>query len=54
VGGFVFGSLDHVPVEGEEFEYSGHRFTVERMDGRRVSLVRIRRGARPPDDEDDR
>jgi putative hemolysin len=54
VGGFVFGSLDRVPVEDEQFEYSGHRFTVERMEGRRVSLVRIHRGARPTDEEDDR
>jgi CBS domain containing-hemolysin-like protein len=41
VGGFVFGTLGHVPTEGESFEHAGHRFEAERLDGRRIALVRI-------------
>jgi CBS domain containing-hemolysin-like protein len=41
VGGFVLGTLGHVPEEGESVEYSGHRFTAERVDGRRIALVRV-------------
>lgn len=41
VGGFVFGTLGHVPVEGESFEHAGYRFEAERLDGRRIALVRV-------------
>jgi hypothetical protein len=30
-----------MPKGGESFEYQGRRFTIERMDGHRVALVRI-------------
>jgi CBS domain containing-hemolysin-like protein len=53
IGGFVFGSLDHVPFEGEMFEHNGHHFTVERMDGRRVTVIRVRRASLSPDDTDE-
>ena len=43
VGGFVFSSLGHVPVEGEELHYEGHVFRAIRMDGRRVSQVLVTR-----------
>lgn len=39
VGGFVFGTLGHVPTEGESVEFAGHRFTASKMDGRRISEV---------------
>jgi CBS domain containing-hemolysin-like protein len=41
VGGFVFGTLGHVPAEGESFEFAGHRFVAEKVDGRRISSVVI-------------
>lgn len=41
VGGFVFGTLGHVPAAGEAIERDGWRFTVAAMNGRRVTSVRI-------------
>lgn len=40
-GGFVFASLGHVPKVGEAVEFEGFRLTVEEMDGRRISLLRV-------------
>jgi CBS domain containing-hemolysin-like protein len=41
VGGFVFGTLGHVPHEGECVEYGGYRFTADKVEGRRISSVRV-------------
>jgi putative hemolysin len=41
VGGFILGTLGRVPKEGESVEYSGHRFTAERMEGHRIARVRV-------------
>ena len=41
VGGFIFGTLEHVPSPGEAVELDGWRFTAEALDGRRVKLVRV-------------
>jgi CBS domain containing-hemolysin-like protein len=41
VGGFLLGTLGHVPSEGESVDYAGHRFTAERMEGHRVARVRV-------------
>ena len=41
VGGFMFGTLEHVPAPGEAVELDGWRFTAEALDGRRVKLVRV-------------
>ena len=41
VGGFIFGTLEHVPDVGESVMHDGWRFTVEELDGRRVRRVRI-------------
>ncbi|MDQ1424957.1 MAG: magnesium and cobalt exporter, family [Acidimicrobiaceae bacterium] len=41
IGGFVFGRLGHVATEGESIEFEGHTFTAEKVDGRRISLVRV-------------
>jgi putative hemolysin len=41
VGGFLFGTLEHVPAEGESVDLDGWRFTAEALDGRRVKLVRV-------------
>ena len=52
IGGFVFAELGHVPVEGEQVERDGHLFTVEKLEGRRISQVRVTRlpGWMPPRD----
>ena len=42
VGGLVMTVLARVPDVGDTVVYSHARFTVERMDGRRVALVRVR------------
>ena len=39
VGGFVFGTLGHVPTAGESVDFAGHRFTASKVDGRRISEV---------------
>ena len=41
VGGFLFGTLEHVPAPGESVEHGGWRFTAEKVDGRRVKVVRV-------------
>jgi CBS domain containing-hemolysin-like protein len=41
VGGFVFGTLEHVPVVGESIDFDGWRFTVVEVHGRRIRTVRI-------------
>lgn len=43
VGGLVFGTLGHVPVEGETIELGTHRLTAARVQGRRIGMVRIDR-----------
>jgi putative hemolysin len=41
VGGFLFGTLEHVPVVGEAVEAEGWRFVVESLEGRRIMEVRL-------------
>ncbi len=41
LGGFLFGTLEHVPETGESVDYDGWRFTVEEIEGRRIRLVRV-------------
>lgn len=41
VGGFVLGTLGHVPQEGENVEHNGYRFTVENMEGHRIARLRV-------------
>lgn len=41
VGGLIFNLLGHVPTEGETVEFDGHRLTAEKVQGRRISRVRI-------------
>ncbi len=41
VGGFVMTFLGHVPEVGDRFEWSGLRFEVMDMDGRRVDKVLV-------------
>lgn len=41
VGGFMFGTLEHVPVVGESVIFDGWRFTAEAVETRRVKTVRV-------------
>jgi len=41
LAGFVLARLQRIPRVGEAFEYDGHRFVVEQMDGHRIAKVRI-------------
>jgi CBS domain containing-hemolysin-like protein len=41
VGGLVFGTLGRLPVPGDEVEVAGVQMVVERVDGRRISRVRL-------------
>ncbi len=43
VGGLLFGTLGHVPSEGETVDIGAHRLTAARVQGRRIGLVRIDR-----------
>ncbi len=43
VGGLLFGTLGHVPAEGEAIDIASHRLTAARVQGRRIGLVRIDR-----------
>lgn len=41
VAGFVFGTLEHVPVRGEFIDVEGWRMSVEQLEGRRIRSVRM-------------
>jgi CBS domain containing-hemolysin-like protein len=41
VGGLIFNSLGHVPNAGEQVDIDGYRLRVERLQGRRITRVRI-------------
>ena len=41
VAGFIFGTLEHVPVAGECVVQEGWRFTVTEVEGRRIRRVRV-------------
>ncbi|MGI9624366.1 MAG: hemolysin family protein [Acidimicrobiales bacterium] len=41
VGGLIFNSLGHVPVEGESLELDSHTLLVERVQGRRIARVLV-------------
>src|SRR5260370_15522272 len=41
LAGFVLARLQRIPYLGESFEYEGHRYTVQDMDGHRIARVKI-------------
>ena len=41
LAGFVLARLQKIPRVGDAFEYEGHRFTVEEMEGHRIARVQI-------------
>ena len=42
VGGFLFGTLEHVPIVGESIQVDGWKIVVEELEGRRITLVRLK------------
>jgi putative hemolysin len=54
VGGLVFNLLGHVPEEGEAVRFQGLEFRTERVQGRRIALVRITRVAPTPAGDDEK
>lgn len=41
VGGLIFTTLGHVPSVGESLDVAGYHFVVERVQGRRITRVRV-------------
>jgi putative hemolysin len=41
LAGFVLARLQKIPRVGDSFDYDGHRFTVEEMEGHRIAKVQI-------------
>lgn len=41
VGGFLFGTLEHVPEHGESVVHDGWRFAAEEVEGRRIRTIRV-------------
>ncbi len=41
LAGFVLAQLGRIPQVADRIEYDGHRFTVQEMQGRRISRVRV-------------
>src|SRR5213593_1528902 len=41
LAGFVLARLQKIPRVGDGFDYDGHRYTVEEMEGHRIALVKI-------------
>lgn len=51
VGGYLYGTLGHVPEEGEQLSVEGWTLTVELVAGRRIRRVRARRMQAEPVEE---
>jgi len=45
VGGFMFGTLEHVPEAGESVSMDGWQLIVEAVEGRRITTIRVRPAA---------
>ncbi|HZP62878.1 MAG TPA: hemolysin family protein [Terriglobales bacterium] len=41
LAGFVLARLQKIPQSGDSFDYEGHRFTVDEMEGHRIARVQI-------------
>ena len=41
LAGFILARLQKIPRQGESFDYDGHRYTVQEIEGHRVAKVRI-------------
>jgi CBS domain containing-hemolysin-like protein len=50
VGGLIFNTVGHVPELGETVSTAGLELRVERMEGRRITRVRLRPAGEPTPD----
>lgn len=41
LAGFMLARLQRIPKVGDAFDYEGHRFSVQEMDGHRIAKVRV-------------
>jgi putative hemolysin len=41
LAGFILSRLQRIPRQNETFEYDGHRFTVQEIEGHRIAKVRV-------------
>lgn len=41
IAGYLFGALERVPEVGESIDADGWRFTIEELEGRRITAVRV-------------
>jgi putative hemolysin len=41
LAGFVLARLQRIPYPGESFEYEGHRYTVDGMEGHRIARLKV-------------
>ena len=46
LAGFILARLQRIPNAGEAFEYEGHRYKIEEMEGHRIAKVRIDKKAK--------
>ena len=46
LAGFILARLQRIPNLRESFEYEGHRYTVEELEGHRIARVRIEKTAK--------
>jgi putative hemolysin len=51
VGGFIFGTLEHVPAQDESVSRDGWTFAAAEVDGRRIRQVRVTRDPETSDDD---
>jgi putative hemolysin len=48
LAGFVLARLQKIPKVGNGFEYEGHRYTVQEMEGHRIATVRVEKVEQAP------
>jgi putative hemolysin len=41
LAGFLLAKLGHIPRDGEVIDVEGRRFTIVRMEGRRIAQIRV-------------
>jgi len=42
LSGFIMANMGKIPKEGDEFEYKGFKFIVDKMDGKKIEHVLIK------------
>lgn len=48
LAGFVLARLQRIPKVGNGFDYEGHHYTVEEMEGHRIAMVRVEKLEQAP------